>query len=317
MNVSVPRILGLLAAADSQGGELLLTEAADLLGIPADAVAPFATMLGGIGVPPFLPEDLFDVAVEGEWLILEPHPVLSHPMRLSPVDGALLLACLRTLSFGTTGPLAELCNRIEARLRDGLGKEVAPEAMSRAGSLAWHVEATFEPSVLECLRIAVAEHREVEVQYYSAGRDEQGWRRLRPWALVQHEGRWYVGAWCLTAQNHRHFRLDRTLAARLTETPFEAPEETGEAYRRPVLFDPSERPVEVDVWVPSAEESAIRGAFGEVELVERRDDRVLLRLRGATIPLILRRLFAFGESWEVVGPPEARAEVGRWCASTS
>ena len=85
------------------------------------------------------------------------------------------------------------------------------------------------------------------------------------------------------------------------------------AYRRPILFDPPERPVEVDAWVPGDRVDAARAWFESVDVVESTPARVLLRLRGATLPLVIRRLFAFGEGWEVVSPPEARVEVRRWC----
>ena len=303
--MNAERILGLLAAADGRAGELTLLEVAALLGVAPDKVADAISTLATVGVAPLCPEDLLDVTIEGDWVLVEAPPSLAAPLWLSPVDSAVLTACLRTLAATSTGPVAQLCERAISRLRAG------SDVDRKSAAITWHVEERFDPATLATLQRAVDERREVVLTYYSGHRDAVSTRRVRPVVLVQHSLRWYVDALGEDGQI-RHFRVDRVLTVEVTDVRFEVPAVDAKEYRREILFDaPTEMvTVEIDVDLPVVERVLAR--MRGVEAVVRGPERARVTVRGANLPGILRVLFAAGPGWEVVGPEAARQLVRDW-----
>ena len=66
-----------------------------------------------------------------------------------------------------------------------------------------------EGKLLDRLRRAVSAGTEVELTYYSFGRDEHTRRVVAPWRVFAQEGSWYVHGWCHRAEGERIFRVDR------------------------------------------------------------------------------------------------------------
>lgn len=64
-----------------------------------------------------------------------------------------------------------------------------------------------DPGVLETASAAVRDHRVLRFDYGSA--DDRPPRRTEPHAVVAREGRWYLLAWDLDAEDWRTYRLDR------------------------------------------------------------------------------------------------------------
>ena len=56
---------------------------------------------------------------------------------------------------------------------------------------------------------AVDDERQVELDYWSAGRDDRTHRVVDPWRVFSDEGAWYLQAWCHRAGDARVFRVDR------------------------------------------------------------------------------------------------------------
>jgi|SRR5690625_227353 len=56
---------------------------------------------------------------------------------------------------------------------------------------------------------AVIERRIVSIKYYSNSRAEVSSREVEPLSLLNHQGRWYLVAWCRLRSDYRDFRLDR------------------------------------------------------------------------------------------------------------
>lgn len=67
--------------------------------------------------------------------------------------------------------------------------------------------ARVDPAVLEAVSAAVRERRMLRFDYGSA--HDRPTRRTEPHAIVAREGRWYLIAWDLEAEDWRIFRLDR------------------------------------------------------------------------------------------------------------
>jgi predicted DNA-binding transcriptional regulator YafY len=309
------RVLTLLVACLDRGS-LPVAEAAGLLGVPAARMAETAEALTGFGVPPLGPDDYLDVEVEDGLVHVHQDQDLGTALRLSTVDGAMLLACLdsASASFGTS--LEALRAQTAERLRSAIAPVAIKPAEERAAAIAWKDEGGLAEGLVEELHQAVLQRRELELRYYNRSRDVVQTRRAWPARVVQHTGRWYLSAWAMPEDEHRMFRLDRVLGARATGTTFELPDGLPEV-RIDVLFAGAERGARVEVRFPGP--GALQAMrFFRTGDVARRDDRgVVLVLRGATLPLVVRQLFAFDAAWEVVAPEEARDMVRSWCAGPS
>ena len=144
-----------------------------------------------------------------------PAPVAAHARRRSR------LARRRTRSLAVPGsdpdgPLATALAKLEDALElPGLVVDVG------------------EPGQLAAIRDAVAHHRRVEIEYWSAGRDELTTRRIDPEVVFFATGEWYVGAYCHRARDERMFRVDRIRSVEPTGETFEPGAtgfETGDVY---------------------------------------------------------------------------------------
>jgi predicted DNA-binding transcriptional regulator YafY len=316
--VSLPspsRVLTLLVACLDRGS-LPVAEAADLLGIPVSRVEAAAEALTGFGVPPLGPDDYLDVEVEAGLVHVHQDQQLGTALRLSTVDGAMLLACLESAGSAFGGKLETLRAKTEERLRAAIAPVAASPADERARAIAWKDEGGLAEGLVEELHEAVLGRRELALRYYNRSRDAVQIRRVWPARVVQHTGRWYLSAWAMPEDEHRIFRLDRVLGAGPTGATFELPEGLPEV-RVDVLFAGSNKTARVEVRFPEPVALQAMRFFRSGEVVGRDDGSVVLALQGATLPLVVRQLFAFDAPWEVVAPVEARELVHRWCEGLS
>ena len=77
------------------------------------------------------------------------------------------------------------------------------------------------PEFLEAVRTAAEHDQRLEIDYWSAGRDELTTRRIDPTAVFFALGEWYVDAYCHRAAGDRLFRVDRIRGVRPTGEHFE------------------------------------------------------------------------------------------------
>lgn len=309
------RVLTLLVACLDRGS-LPVSEAAALLGVHPGRMEEVAEVLTGFGVPPLGPDDYLDVEVEGGLVHVHQDQQLGTALRLSTVDGAMLLACLESAAQALGGRLDVLRAETEARLRAAIAPVAAGPAEDRAGAIAWKDEGGLAEGLIEELHEAVLGRCELALRYYNRSRDAVQTRRVWPARVVQHTGRWYLSAWAMPQDEHRVFRLDRVLGAEPTGATFELPAELPEV-RVDVLFAGAEDFVRVEVRFPEPVALRAMRFFRSGEVVRRDEGGVVLALRGPTLPLVVRQLFAFEATWEVVAPEEARHLVLSWCEGLS
>ncbi len=150
-----------------------------------------------IGVPPYSPGDYLDVDEDLEGgVTIRLADYFQRPLRLTPAEGLALLAAGRALlavpGSDPQGPLATALAKLERALElPGLVVDVG------------------EPDHLGAIRDATAGHERIEVDYWSAGRDDLTTRRIDPEVVFFATGEWYVGAYCHQARDERMFRVDR------------------------------------------------------------------------------------------------------------
>jgi proteasome accessory factor C len=168
-----------------------------------------------VGVPPYTPDTLIEVTMEGDRVWLRFADVFARPLHLTPEQGVALVAAgaaSQGLPGGEDGgPLTSAL----AKLAAVLGVEPS-EAMSVSLG-------DSRPGVLEALRAAVTDRRRVRLDYYSYGRDERTTRAVDPYAVAAHDGAWYLHGYCHEAEGRRLFRVDRVVEVEVLDGTFDAP----------------------------------------------------------------------------------------------
>ena len=154
-----------------------------------------------VGVHPFTPDSLIEVDVSDDQVSIRYADWFSRPLRLSPEDGARLLTAGRSvLAIGATdetddeddnkgetdapSPLLRALTKLGTALGEGAERAVDV----RLG--------TASADTLGVLRDALDRGVQVELEYYSYGRDELSERRVEPAKVFSDQGNWYLSGWC-------------------------------------------------------------------------------------------------------------------------
>ena len=167
------------------------------------------------GLHPYTPDMLIDVDIAGGRVWIRYADYFSRPLRLTPAEGLALLVAGQAVLAGPaadeTGPLARGLAKLATALGIGGGDAVevalAPAAVE----------------VMATLTEATAGRHQVEIDYYSFGRDRWSQRVVDPFNVFSAGGQWYLSAYCHAVEDERLFRVDRVRAARLLETTFDQP----------------------------------------------------------------------------------------------
>lgn len=167
------------------------------------------------GLHPYTPDMLIEVELDEGRVWIRYAEYFRRPLRLTPAEGLALVAAARSLlavpGADPEGPLAR-----------GLAKLAAVLGIDDPDALEIDLGDADE-SMLTTLRRAVDEHRCVELEYYSFGRDEWSARVVEPAAVFTAAGQWYLSARCRSVADDRLFRLDRIRRATLLDEWFEPP----------------------------------------------------------------------------------------------
>jgi proteasome accessory factor C len=170
------------------------------------------TLASMVGVYPYSPDALVEVVIE-EGRVWVYYPLsFGRPLRLTAAEALALLAAgqvvLQAPGADPAGPLA----RGLAKVAGSLGVDPSTQVDVHLGSPA--------ATVLDRLDRAVRERRQVEIDYYTYGRDELTTRVIEPRRLWTNLGTWYVLAWCHRVEGERQFRVDRVSRAEVLDREF-------------------------------------------------------------------------------------------------
>ena len=207
------RLLGVVPWVVEQGGAHLDDIAARFDYPREQLLEDLERRLFFVGVHPFTPDTLIDVHISDGIVDIEYADWFSQPMRLSGEEATRLLAAGRTVLDMTqgsgrdgSGDEDEAAPLVRALAK--LGLSLGSEGAGRAD----HIEVCLgrAPShTLDDLRRAIGQRRQVEIEYYSQGRDAMTTRIVDPAGLRSHDGAWYLFGWCHRAGAERVFRVDR------------------------------------------------------------------------------------------------------------
>ena len=231
------------------------------------------------GLYPFTPDTLIEVDVAEGRVWIRYADVFARPLRLTPAEGLAVVAAGAALLTSPAGEDQPALSRGLAKLAAVLGIDPDEMVEVELGSA--------PPQLLADLRRAAADHRQVEVEYFSYGRDEWTRRVIEPQRVFGSAGQWYVSAWCHRVDDERLFRLDRMRSATLLDTTFEPRPATGSN----AVYSPRpDDPVVVLELAPAARWVTEQYPCEKVEALEGGGARATLRVseRGWLERLLLR-----------------------------
>lgn len=281
------RLLAMIPWIADQAGGVTVDELARRFGSDTKRVARDLELLGQVDAA-----GEFNVSMwaEDERWFVDGYGHLGEPVRLTAPEGFALVTTIEAIlavpGADASGPLASA----RTKLRTALASSWKP-ALDLP-----------EPEFLDAVRQAVADHRRLEVQYYTASRDDVTSRRIDPLRCFLAEGDWHVIAHCHLTESDRDFRVDRIRALRDTGESFEPREPT---MRTGVAFQPAERtqPVVLDV---APEHWWVAEAYPVRDVTRGTDGRIRLTVDVAGPAWLESLLLRLGANAWVVEPDELR-----------
>ena len=297
------RLLLIVPAARRRPG-IKLEELARELGLdPADLVADI-DLLSVVGRPPFNPDDLIDISVDEQGRVtVSLDQSFSRPPQLTVLEALALSAAAQEAAPADPAVLSAL---------EKLTGSLPAAARQLYRALALRVDTATPPPagtppLLAALRAAAEGHREVVLEYDKDGATAE--RPLQPWAVIEHQGRWYVVGFDLTRKAERLFRLDRIRAVRETGEVFADPGPVDLArFERDELFFPSGREQPITLrFQPGAAAWALSRWGGKARRLRGGAVEISIESAGSAYAVSLALGFA-GEA-EVTQPPAARAAM--------
>ncbi len=208
----VRRLLSLVPYLREHDGAAL-GDVAAAFGVSPETLRGDLDVLWMCGMPGLTPGDLIDIdmdAVEGEGVIhLSNADYLTRPLRLSADEALALVLALRTLREIAGAGQRDAVDRALTKLEAATGAGSPERAAVSVAAAPEEIRAT----VAE----ALDRSRRVELTYDVATREETTQRLVDPLRLFVLDGYGYLEGWCYLAEGLRTFRLDRIVAARITD----------------------------------------------------------------------------------------------------
>lgn len=188
---------------------------------------------------------------------------LTRPLRISAQEGAALIVALRTLRASAAGDELTVVDAALAKLESAMGEQVNTPVDVVLDDV--------DPAIRATVGRALAEGLRLDMTYATETRDEQSRRQVDPRRMFTERGRLYLEAWCLSAEDLRFFRLDRVVAATVTDTPVDDHDATSRDVSDGMFTVGEQTPFALIQLHPAAHWMI---EYYPVELVEEGDDGV-------------------------------------------
>jgi proteasome accessory factor C len=192
-------------------GEADITEMAERFAMSTDELVAELELAACCGLPPYTPDQLMDLLIDGDTVQANVGAHLSRPVRFGAAEGFTVAAAARAIlavpGAGDDGPLASALSKLE-------------KALGAHQPLAVDLD---DPALLAEVRQAAEEGQTLRIVYYSASRDEATERAVDPYGVYSSGGRWYLDAFCHRVSAVRHFRVDRIESVAADDHHFEPP----------------------------------------------------------------------------------------------
>ena len=171
--------------------------------------------------------------------------------------------------------------------------------------------------ILEDLRRATREQRQISTLYQSAANAKATKRRIDPYALVLRAGLWYLVGYCHLRAAPRTFRVDRIQQLTLLSQPFEMPKGFDIHQHLENEFKDQSGIRARLKFSPEAAHMVMSNRLTWESIQERSDGSIITTLSAPDLPRLASFTLSFANWVTVLEPPELRQIVREWAQKTT
>ena len=202
--------------------------------------------------------------------------------------------------------------KLENMLPDAQLAEIAWARRSLVATGMHRADPGMQAPILEKLRRAAREHRQVDMGYQSTLRSGLTQRQVDPYALVHRAGWWYLVGYCHLRDALRTFRVNRIQSIELSALTFQPPGDFDvHAYLEREFAD--QPAIQAKLRFTAEGAYLARGnIFPWESLEDNPDGSVDVILSAPDLPWLASMTLSFGTLVTVLDPPELRDMVRDW-----
>jgi proteasome accessory factor C len=282
-------------------GSMSLSELAVKFEVDEEELVSDLEMAACCGRPPYTPDQLLEIIVDGDRVSASPGLGLLRPRRLTYQDALGFILMARAMLSWATMEDHDVLAGVLQKLEKATGEKTS--------ALRAHVEGS--PALTGVLKEALEKMEKVTIEYYSFSRDEMSSRTIDPVALSSIEGQWYLDAFCHLVNGPRRFRVSRIHAAWPTGepacqdlhglragVPFD---DAAGTFVEPLAISPDSMVVTLLV---RPEARPVIESYPLQSAEEREDGSLVVTIYAGSHVFLERLLLQLGGYVEVVEPPE-------------
>jgi len=219
------RLLDLVPYINTHQG-ISLVDLAEVFEVSTNQMISDLTTLWMCGLPGYTPLELMDLDFESGYVTISNAPTLARPRSITHEEGVALVLGLDVLRSGISTERTDLIEAIVS-LSQRIARLVnLPLALSASSDISHEIATS--------IKEAIAHRSGLQISYHSLYKDEISVRVVLPLEMLESQGFLYLQAYCLTALDFRHFRIDRIQSA--TSAEIEKPSTMQPVYPEKIGF---------------------------------------------------------------------------------
>ena len=280
------RMLDLVPYINTHQG-ISLVELAGVFEVSTEQMINDLTTLWMCGLPGYTPLELMDLDFESGYVSITNAPTLAKPRSITHEEGVALVLGLDVLRSAISSEREDLIEAISSLSQRIADLVKLPMALTASTDVSHEVTTS--------IKDAIAHRSGLKIAYHSLYKDEISTRVVLPLEILENQGYLYLHAYCSTAKDFRHFRIDRVQSAETAEV--EQPSTTSPENPEKLRF-------EVRVVRPTRD---VAERFAESHL----DAGTVFKGSSFSQQWISRSVFASAGAVELLSPVDIRSEIAR------
>ena len=186
-----------------------LVDLAEVFEVSTNQMISDLTTLWMCGLPGYTPLELMDLDFESGYVTISNAPTLARPRSITHEEGVALVLGLDVLRSGISTERTDLIEAIVS-LSQRIARLVnLPLALSASSDISHEIATS--------IKEAISHRSGLQISYHSLYKDEISVRVVLPLEMLESQGFLYLQAYCFTALDFRHFRIDRIQTANSAE----------------------------------------------------------------------------------------------------
>lgn len=280
------RMLDLVPYINTHQG-ISLVELAGVFEVSTEQMINDLTTLWMCGLPGYTPLELMDLDFESGYVSITNAPTLAKPRSITHEEGVALVLGLDVLRSAISSEREDLIEAISSLSQRIADLVKLPMALTASTDVSHEVTTS--------IKDAIAHRSGLKIAYHSLYKDEISTRVVLPLEILENQGYLYLHAYCSTAKDFRHFRIDRVQSAETAEV--EQPSTTSPENPEKLRF-------QVRVVRPTRD---VAERFAESHL----DAGTVFKGSSFSQQWISRSVFASAGAVELLSPVDIRSEIAR------